>query len=168
MEFLKLAAERYSARKFKAQPVEQEKIDQLLRAAQLAPAGRNNQSWQIYVLQSAEALAAMDECTPCRFEAPLAFLICYDIARQAHVDSNEVNMGLVDSAIATTQIMLAAQELGLGSCWVCRFDAEKTCDLFSLPDEIEPACFLPLGYAEIGPSERHTQRMPLAAHVEYR
>lgn len=43
MEFLKLAAERYSARKFKAQPVEQEKIDQLLRAAQLAPSGRNNQ-----------------------------------------------------------------------------------------------------------------------------
>ena len=168
MEFLKLAAERYSGTQIQGAAGRAGKDRPAAACGAAGASGRNNQSWQIYVLQSAEALAAMDECTPCRFEAPLAFLICYDIARQAHVDSNEVNMGLVDSAIATTQIMLAAQELGLGSCWVCRFDAEKTCDLFSLPDEIEPACFLPLGYAEIGPSERHTQRMPLAAHVEYR
>lgn len=167
MDFLQLAEARYSVRKFTPQKVEQEKIDKLLRAAQLAPTACNNQSWFIYVLQSDEALAAMDQCSPFRFGAPLAFLICYDISRQASVATNEVNLGLVDSAIATTQVILAAADLGLGSCWICRFDAEKTCEVFDLPDELEPACFVPIGYADMGPGPGHANTLPLDQLVKY-
>lgn len=41
---------------------------------------------------------------------------------------------------------LQAVELGLGTCWVCNFDVEKTNELFNFPQHIEPIAFLPLGY----------------------
>lgn len=54
MDFLKLAQERYSCRKFEDKPVEDEKIDALLQAAQLAPTAVNFQPQRILVLTDKE------------------------------------------------------------------------------------------------------------------
>ena len=56
MTFLELANKRYSARKYKDQPIEKEKLDQVLEAGRIAPTAKNNQPVKIYVLQSKEAL----------------------------------------------------------------------------------------------------------------
>ena len=71
MSFLDLAKERFSVRRFDARPVEQEKLDRILEAGNVAPTGCNNQPQRVYVLKSAEALAKIRSLTRCAFDAPV-------------------------------------------------------------------------------------------------
>jgi nitroreductase len=54
----------------------------------------------------------------------------------------------IDVAIATDHMTLRAAELGLGTCWVCNFDAEKVSKALNLPGHLEPAVLLPIGRPE--------------------
>ena len=60
---------------------------------------------------------------------------------------------------------LCAQELGLGTCWICAFDPEATRRILGLPANVEPVALFPLGY----PSEPAApkQRKPLAELVHH-
>ena len=78
MNFLELAADRFSVRSFSEKPVEQEKIDLILKAAQLAPTAVNFQPQMIYVLKSPEAMTKINRLCRCIYGAPMVFLICSD------------------------------------------------------------------------------------------
>ena len=54
----------------------------------------------------------------------------------------------IDVAIAVEHICLAAAEQGLGTCWVCNFDVARCKEVLNLPENIEPAVIIPLGYPE--------------------
>lgn len=168
MNFIELYEKRYSSRDFDStKPVSGETMKQILKAAQAAPSGCNAQPWKILVLESEEALALANACTPCIYHAPAALLFCYDAAHpDASVAINDVDVGLVNTAIAATHVMLAAAEQGLATCWVCWFDGEKTRQLFQLPPNWKPACFMPIGYPLDAPSERHFARRPPEALFE--
>lgn len=148
MGFLELAAERYSVRRYRSEPVEQEKIDFILRAAQLAPTAVNYQPIKIYVLKSPESRARM--CSVCRstYDAPLMFLVCSDEA-EAWKSKTEpgYTTGEMDASIVCTHMMLEAWELGVGSCWVRLFTAAEVQWAFDLPTYVVPRCLLLAGYA---------------------
>ena len=78
MDFLQLAENRYSVRKFTECPVEREIIDKILRAGTLAPTAKNLQPQRILVMDTQETLEKLDRATKCRFGAPAAMLVCYD------------------------------------------------------------------------------------------
>jgi nitroreductase len=161
--FAELAATRYSVRKFEKTPVEQEKIDRLLEVARIAPTACNNQPQRLIVVTAPEKLAFIDESTPCRFEAPLVFVVCYnqDTCWTRSFDGEK--SGVVDASIITTHLMLEATDLGLGSVWVMHFDPAKLRELFKLPDNLIPIALLPLGYpaADVEPNPRHLENKPL-------
>jgi nitroreductase len=71
--------------------------------------------------------------------------------------------GEVDASIATTHMMLEAEDLGLGSVWVMAFNAAVLRKVFELPDNIVPVALLPVGYAAEGakPADRHFIRHEL-------
>ena len=163
MTFLELAKERYSVRSFKDTPIKPEKLKQILEAGRVAPTACNNQPQRIKVITDPENLAKMDECTPCRFNAPAVLLVCYDKTVCWKSPFNNELSGQVDASIITTHLMLAAQEAGLGTCWVMYFDPTKTVKLFELPENLMPVAFLPIGYPaeDALPSERHGQRVAL-------
>ena len=75
MDFAKLAAERYSLRKFSGRPVEPEKLAAVLEAGHNAPTAHNNQPQRILVLQSAEALEKADACTAAHFHPPVMLVV---------------------------------------------------------------------------------------------
>ena len=62
--------------------------------------------------------------------------------------------GDIDVAIAVEHLCLAATEQGLGSCWVCNFDAQRCHRLFQLPETEEPVVIIPIGYPAAGPTPR--------------
>lgn len=161
MDFLKLAEERYSVREYADKKVEEEKINKILRAAQVAPTAKNIQPQKIYVLKSDEAIKKIREVTRCAFNAPVVFLICADseISWKSPFEP-DYNSGEMDASIAATHMMLEAWELGLGSVWVRWFDTNKTAEVFNLPENIKPICLLPVGYASENakPSKMHTER----------
>ena len=160
-DFLTLAKERYSVRKFAQTPVSQDKIDLILRAAQLAPTGCNNQPQQILVLQSEAALAKMRECTKCHFGATLGMLVCYDVNQSWKRRYDGADSGWVDASIVTTHMMLAAHEQGVGSTWVMYFDPEAIRTRFGLPENLIPVALLVMGYpaedAQVNPLHEQTK-----------
>lgn len=162
-DFFELAANRYSVRKYKTQPVEAEKMAKILEAGRIAPTAHNNQPQRIKVITEAADLEKMDYSTRCRFGAPAALLVCYDkdVAWERPFDG--AKSGEVDVSIVVTQMMLQAHDLGLGTCWVMYFDPAKTSEAFALPENIVPVAFLPLGYPaeEAEPSPSHANRFPL-------
>lgn len=78
MSFMELAADRYSVRSFSDRPVEQEKIDQILKAAQLAPTAVNYQPQMIYILKSEDSMRKINQLCRCIYGAPMVFMICSD------------------------------------------------------------------------------------------
>ena len=79
--FLDLAESRYSVRNYSDRPIEQEKLDRILRAGQVAPTAANRQPQRIFVLKSNEAMETARFVTKYCFNAPTALLICYDKRR---------------------------------------------------------------------------------------
>lgn len=166
MNFLELAKNRYSCRGFKSVPVEQEKIDKILEAAQAAPTACNFQPQRVYVIKSAEALAKINECTRFSFDAPLNFLICYDKTKSWHRRKDNLDHGPVDAAIVQTHMMLMAADLGLGTTWVCAFDEEKARGAFNIPENYVIMGFMPTGYPDMQPSDAHEKRMSITEFIE--
>lgn len=163
MSFNELAKSRYSARSFKAQPVEQDKLNAILGAGMLAPTACNNQPQRIKVIDSQEELKKLDECTRFRFEAPLVLLICYDRTQVWKRRYDDADSGEIDASIVTTHIMLEAQEQGLGSCWVMLFEPEKLREKLDLPEDIIPVALLPMGYVtdDCQPNPLHSKSKSL-------
>ena len=161
--FLELSKSRYSVRSFKPQPIEPDKLAQVLEAGRIAPTACNNQPQRIKVITDANGLAKVDGCTPCRFGAPTVLLICYDKAVCWKRKFDGATSGEVDASIVTTHLMLAASDAGLGACWVMYFDPAKAVELFELPETIVPVAFLPIGYpaADAKPADGHSRKFAL-------
>lgn len=163
MDFLTLAKERYSCRYFSDKKVEQEKIDKILEAARLAPTGRNSQSQRILVLTDEAELNKLSGCTPYGWNAPLVMIICYDKNECWHRDIDDFDGGAQDICIVTTHMMLEVTDLGLGSTWVGAFDPFKAREIYNIPENLEVAAILPIGYPSESahPSRLHNDRKPI-------
>ena len=167
MNFFELAKSRWSVRSYKDTPIEDEKMQLILEAGRVAPTAKNMQPQKIYVLESAEAIEKIRGITRCAFNAPVVLLVC-GCTDQAWVNPfNDRSSAEMDCSIVTTQMMLQAQELGLGTCWVCWFDTALTKQTFNIPENEEVFALLPLGYpAESShPSAMHDSRKDLSETV---
>ena len=148
MTFLELAKERYSVRKYKDQPVEQEKIDMILEASKVAPTACNKQPQKIYVVKSEEMKAKLASVCRFTFGAPVIMVVCYDKTREWQNNLMPgYTSGETDAAIACTHMMLEAWDLGLGSCWVAWFNADEVANVLGIPENEQVLALLPIGYA---------------------
>lgn len=148
MEFFDLLSKRYSVRAYHSAPVEDEKLNQILEAARLAPTAANRQPFQIIVTHVAGNEEALRRVYHHEWltQAPLVLCVC-GLKNQAWVRSyDSLNAVAVDTAIVMTHIILAAANLGLGTCWVGAFDPKAAREFFKLPSEIEPVALTPVGY----------------------
>ena len=149
MEYGQLIRDRYSVRQFSERPVEDDLVAAILEAARVAPTAVNKQPQRILVVRGDEALAKMDECTRCRFGAPVVLVLTYDMTVAArHPDV--ADFGMVDIAIVGDHMSLAAEELGVHSCWVGLIDPPELRRQFDVPQTYKIVAVMPLGY----PSER--------------
>lgn len=169
MDFLKLAKERYSCKKYDGRAVEKEKLDMILEAGRLAPTAKNLQEQRIYVAQSAEALAGVDKLTPCRYGAPTVLIVAFDKNRVFTYPGGKRDSGIEDASIVATHLMLAAKACGVESCWINNFDPELAAKEFQLPENEEVLMLLDLGYpAPAGvPLANHGSRKELSETVRY-
>lgn len=161
MEFEKLINDRYSVRSFKAEHLSQTVIDKILEAGNKAPTGCNFRPQRILVLNNDESIEKLRNCTKCHFGAPTAMLICHNKEESWKRVYDGALSSPVDAAIVTTYMMLAAQNEGVGSCWVMHFNPEAMRDGFNIPENIEPVALLVMGY----PSD---DAKPLGMHFEVR
>ena len=166
MDFMQLAKERHSVRKYAPFEVEEEKILNILEAGRVAPTAANKQPQRFLVVSSNDGLTKLSKA--CNLHgAPLAILVCSMKNKAWRRPQDGHSMVDIDATIATTHMMLQAWTDGIGSCWITWFDPAIVRQEFSLPDEVTPVNILALGYADEEKTEaqspnRHEQkRIPL-------
>ena len=167
MEFLELIAKRYSVRAYKPDPVEDDKLQQVLEAARLAPTAANRQPFQLIVIHTAGREAELNRVYGKDWfvQAPLVLCAC-GVPAQGWVRRDDGrNYTDVDVTIVMDHLILAAADLGLGTCWIAAFDPVAACEVLGLPDGVEPIAFTPLGYPADQPKPK--ERKPLSELVRY-
>lgn len=140
---------RRSIRSFTNEPVTEEQITKLLKAAMAAPSAGNEQPWEFIVVRERtplEEITQIHQYSQMLKEAPVAVVVCADLGRSKY----PVDYWIQDCAAATQNILLAATTTGLGTCWLGIYPqlerVEALRRIFSVPDSIVPFAVVAIGY----------------------
>ncbi|UCD97140.1 MAG: nitroreductase family protein [Candidatus Bathyarchaeota archaeon] len=167
MEVFTAIEKRCSIRSYKTTQVGKKDLYRVLEAGRLAPSASNKQPWQFIVVtdkQVKEKLrAAYDK--DWFVSAPVIIIGCA-VPEEAWKRMDGQEYWMVDVAIAIQNMILAATELGLGTCWIADFDEEAIRKAVKLPSNIRVVAMTPLGHPadEKGPRK---SRKPLAEIVRH-
>lgn len=160
MEFENLIRERYSVRKYKPEMLTDDEIHTILNAGMVAPTGCNYQPQRIYVLKSDAAIEKIRELSRSAFNAPVVLIVALDeTADWKNPYEEGYRAGIQDVSIVADHMMLAAWNIGVGSCWVNAFRPSDVKEAFGLSNNETPVLLMPLGYPADGakPSHLHTE-----------
>lgn len=173
-ETLRLLHRRKSVRVFADKPVAYETVTTLMEAALSAPTAGNMCLWTALHITDPklkQTLAVTCDNQPFIAKAPLLLLFCVDYARWHALfekDAQEAGeqtrapgvgdlfLAFEDTMIAAQTAVIAAESLGLGSCYIGDIleNCEKHRELLHLPPHVIPAALLCFGYPTQGQLER--------------
>jgi len=168
VSFAELIRARYAVRAYRPDPVPDEMLAQVLEAGRLAPTASNRQPVRIIVIHTAGREAELGRLYGRDWfaAAPVVLGVC-TVPREAWVRKafDGRSYADVDAAVVMDHLVLAATELGLGTCWVAAFDPAVARKILRLPDDVEPLLFTPLGFPADEP--RAKERRPLEELVHF-
>lgn len=140
---------RASVRTYEDMPVDDDKIEKMLRAAMAAPSTGNQQPWEFYVVKDKKILEALAQCSPyatCVRNAPVAIVACCSEKRlrfKAFAD--------IDMSACVENILLEAVTLGLGAVWLgvapIKMRMQIVRRIMNIPEGLDPFAIVPFGYA---------------------
>jgi len=150
---------RTSVRAYQDRPVEDEKVEQILRAAMSAPSAVNKQPWAFVVINEKKKLTQLADSLPhakMLHQAPLAIVVCGDLTKALPGDG--MTYWIQDASAATENLLLAAHAVGLGAVWTGVFPIDERVKTvqraLQMPDSIIPLCVIPIGYPAEKPSPK--------------
>lgn len=167
MEFSALIRTRYSVRAYQNRPVEQEKLAAILEAARLAPTAANRQPFALLVVKTKGRENELRRIYKAAWftQAPLVIGVCA-LPGKAWSRADGKNYADVDATIAMDHLILAAADLGLGTCWIAAFDQVAAREVLGLPEGVEPLAFTPLGYPADSPRPKTRKALSELVHYE--
>jgi len=168
--FLKLVFQRRSVRKYKPLPVEKEKLLACLEAARLAPSACNAQPYKFMIVDepalkeklSDAAFSGLYSSTKFAGRAGALVAVVSQKGKLTAWLGNQVrdtNFRLIDIGIAAEHFVLAAEEQGLGTCWLGWFDARRAAKALGLPAGLKVEIMLSVGYADEAPPPRRRKTL---------
>ena len=166
---LKVIKKRRSHRKFIQKPVDDETINEILKAAMFSPTARHTRAWEFIIVKDKKIrddLAAMKLHSSFANQAPVIIVLV----------SPDWQYWVQDMSIIGEAIYLETTNQGLGTCWIEVYDS-KTYDqsdaekyvkkILSVPDDKRVLCFFPIGYPEINLPEHNSSEFERAkVHYE--
>lgn len=170
MNLYEAMEKRRSIRAYKADPVPQDALERMLRAAQVAPSWKNRQAWHILTIEKRDTLVELGrllEGNPCGVDygtLPMALMLAMDPAAIDAYDGKEYY--LVDAGIVGEHLVLAAEAEGLGTCWVGWFSDAPIKALLGVPDAYRIVMITPLGYPAEAPEARPRKALPAFVHKD--
>lgn len=151
--FLSLIETRRSIRKYLRTRVESTKIDRLIEAALRSPSSKGSNPWAFIVVTEQEKLEKLSQAKPhgATFlkNAPLAIVVC--------ANPDESDVWIEDASIASTFVMLAAESMDLGSCWIqirnrmhddMKTAGEYVAEILSLPEKLRVESIIAIGHPD--------------------
>ena len=152
-KFIELLKHRRSCRHFTDETIDKESIDYILKAALMSPSGHRLTPWEFVVVEDKETLKALSVS-----KAAGATLVEKAAAAIVVIaDTTKSDVWIEDCSIASVNMQLAAEDLGLGSCWVqirLRKDNEgndandKVKSLLGIPEQYSVLSIIALGHKE--------------------
>jgi nitroreductase len=157
VNFTELVQKRQSCRKYSSQAVDRELIDRCLEAARLAPSAHNSQPWSFIVVDNPEDIARISEkaftgiysMTKFAGKAPVIIVVITEKANyltRLGGQIRDVKYSLIDIGITCEHLVLQAEELGLGTCWIGWFSAKGLKKALNLPRSTKVDVLISLGY----------------------
>ena len=180
MELEQVISQRRSIRKYQNKPVEREKINACLEAARLAPSACNSQPWHFVVFDDPqikdafckEAFSGVYAITKWASAAPVIIAVVSDAGNFTARIGNffrRTEFYLVDQGISCEHLVLRAQDLGLGTCWIGWLNGDKVAKFLHLPKGKKVEHLIALGYPAEDPAPRPRQKLEdIASYNKYK
>lgn len=148
MKFRDVVMTRRSVRKFSNEDVEEDDLRYVLEMARLSPSWKNSQCWSFIVVRESTLKDRVVRKLPMVNiwvkKAPILIVVCADPDKSGY--HNEMGYFLVDTAIAIEHLVLAAADIGLGTCWIGLFDEDGLKDVLGIPEGLRVVALTPLGH----------------------
>lgn len=171
---------RRSIRQYKAdQKIDAAQLNVILESARIAPSGSNTQPWHFVVVQSDEnrqRVADVSHNQQWMMTAPLHIACVADIGPRVESTSGmilnetspnfELKQAIRDVSIAAEHMILQAESLGLGSCWVAWFTQDQIRPVLNIPENQYVVAVLTFGYPDESPNPRPRKAMNEMVHYE--
>jgi nitroreductase len=152
MEFKKVIEKRRSIRKYKNKPIPKETILEILEAARNAPSAAHRQPWHFIVVEDKNKIEKLAK-QAWAADAPVMIVGLAD---------QEASPGwcLNDLGIAFEHLVLAATNLGLGTCWMGQSNREELVrDILDIPEKYKVVALTPLGESDETPSPKERKSL---------
>lgn len=170
---------RRSIRKYMDKPVEEEKLMKVLESGRLAPSGSNTQPWNFIIVKSDLTRKKLSEASHNQkwmLSAPVFIVCAADIRSRIPEKQNifideqspeeEVKQIIRDTSISAGYMLLEAESLGLGSCWVAWFKQKDIRPVLNIPSEKYVTGIITLGYPDEVPKSRPRKKLEEIIHYE--
>ena len=146
---MEIITHRRSIRSYSHDEIESEKIDYILDAFRKAPSAKNLQPWKLILVKDKNkkndlAIACNNQSFIA--EAPLIIAACAKEEEAYGVMGGYMNSYPIDIAIALEHLILAATEVGLGTCWIGAFKEQLVKDILKVPENVRVVALTPVGY----------------------
>jgi nitroreductase len=167
--FQQLVKSRRSVRRFLDKPVERDKILTCIEAARLAPSADNVQPWRFLIIDdpdlksqfAKEVFSGIYFVTRFAAKAPVIILIMARldiIANRIGKQIQNIHYYYIDTGIAGEHLVLQAEELGLGTCWIGWFNPRKARKFLKIPRKYKIVSLMAMGYYERKPSREKKRK----------
>jgi len=158
MEVKTAIRERRSIRAFKADPIAEEVVEELVELANMAPSAGNLQAREFIVIRddrTRESLAAAAGNQMFISQAPVCIVVCVNYERIANYGARGRELYVFhDTGAAIQNVLLAAHDMGLGTVWVGAFNEGPVKRVLGLPKHIRPVAIIPVGHPVEQPKMR--------------
>lgn len=143
--------ERRSIRAFKDEAISKDTVISLVEAACYAPSGGNLQPWKFFIVSQKDKKESLAEAAFGQnfvAEAPIVIVVCAlpEVSGARYGDRGRDLFCIQDTAAAVQNILLGADALGLGTCWIGAFDEPEVAKVLDLAPDCRPVAMIPLGY----------------------
>lgn len=140
--FLELLKQRRSSRVFTDELIDKDTVCNLMKAVLMSPSGHRINPWEFVLVEDKAMLKALSQCK----EHGAGLLEGAAMAVAVLGDTTKTDVWIEDCSIATIILQLAAEEYGLGSCWV-QMRLRKDADGNLAEDNVRSLLDIPAHYA---------------------
>lgn len=152
METIKAINERRSIRKFKNIEIGEDILSTLLGAAQMAPSAGNMQGRDYIIITDQiikQKLVKASYDQEFIKHAPIIIVLIANIERSSNRYGDRGTLyAIQDASASIMNLMLAAHDLGLGTCWVGAFNDDSVKEILKIPPSLKPLAIIPIGYPD--------------------
>ncbi len=157
MEAMECITGRSSIRAYSEDAIPKDAIGRMVSAACSAPSAGNAQDWEFIAVTDPPLKRKLSEASMGQkavLNAPLVIVVCSDLDRISSYGERGTSLySIQDTAAAAENLMLAAWDMGIGSCWIGGFNEQAVKEALVIPTSVRPLALITLGYPLASPKK---------------